>query len=326
MRMVCNSTYLIDKKTNFSPKLSELKRILISKLDVLNSKRKVIIFSEWIRTHQLISVVLKELNIGYVELSGKVPVKKRGKLIQQFEKDDTCRVFLSTEAGGSGLNLQMADTVINFELPWNPAKKNQRIGRIDRLGQTSKNLTVINLISRNSIEEKIATGLLLKQNLFEGVLDSDDDTDEVDFSQKGRGQFFKELEATLNEYEIPVIEDLVEEEAEVTAEPESVSDEIIEPDEATDIPLEPRRRRPSVGASESRQPNDIEGEANPTAKPIPQVQQQRFEQMEEVMNQGLQFLAGLYKLSTGEEMDAENQKVEIDKETGEVVMRFKLKM
>ena len=81
MRMVCNSTFLIDKKTNFSPKLSELKRVLVQKLDLLNSKRKVIIFSEWTRMHVLIGEVLKELEIEYVELSGKVPVKKRGRLV-----------------------------------------------------------------------------------------------------------------------------------------------------------------------------------------------------------------------------------------------------
>lgn len=329
MRMVCNSTYLIDKKTNFSPKLSELRRILLEKLDVKNNKRKIIIFSEWVRSHQLIGEVLKELNIGFTELSGKIPVKKRGELIRKFEADDNCRVFLSTEAGGAGLNLQMADTVINFELPWNPAKKNQRIGRIDRLGQTSDNLTVINLISRHSIEEKIATGLVLKQNLFEGVLDSDDDTDVVDFSKKGRSQFFDQLESSIGDFEKPIIEE-VEEEKEVTTEPETVSDELIEPDETLDKPLIPRKKRPRpartpkepalVGATSDGTP-----QIEPAVQTIAEPEAQRFEQMETVMNQGMQFLAGLYKLSTGEDMSAEEQKVEIDRETGEVVMRFKMK-
>lgn len=329
MRMVCNSTFLIDKKTNFSPKLSELKRILLEKLDVRNNKRKIIIFSEWVRTHQLIGEVLRELDIGFTELSGKVPVKKRDKIIRKFEEDDNCRIFLSTEAGGAGLNLQMADTVINFELPWNPAKKNQRIGRIDRLGQTSSQLTVINLITRNSIEEKIATGLVLKQNLFEGVLDSDDDTDVVDFSKKGRSQFFEQLENSIGEFEEPTVEELVEEEKEVTTEPETVSDEIIEPDEATDVPLTPRKKRP-VAARQPKEPA-LAGEGARGATPekttpgTPEAKAERLEQMETVMNQGMQFLAGLYKLSTGEEMAAEEQNVEIDRETGEVVMRFKMK-
>ena len=156
MRMVCDSTYLIDDSTNISPKLDELEHILVEKLDLCNNDNKLIIFSEWVKVHMLIGRLLKKNGIGYVELNGSVPVKKRGDLIKQFESDPACQVFLSTEAGGAGLNLQIADTLINFELPWNPAKKNQRIGRIDRLGQRSKNLTIYNLITRSSIEQQIA--------------------------------------------------------------------------------------------------------------------------------------------------------------------------
>ena len=92
--------------------------------------------------------------------------------------------------------------MINFELPWNPAKKNQRIGRIDRLGQEANQLTVINFITRHSIEIRIATGLMLKENLFENVLDSDSFGDSVDFSEKGRAQFLQEL--------MGIIDDMVE--------------------------------------------------------------------------------------------------------------------
>ncbi|MBM3436807.1 MAG: DEAD/DEAH box helicase, partial [Bacteroidetes bacterium] len=201
MRMVCNSTYLIDGQTNFSPKLDELKYILLDKLDIRNNSRKIIIFSEWVKMHKLIARMLRENDIGFIELSGQVPVKLRGELIKKFETNADIKVFLSTEAGGSGLNLQMADTVINFELPWNPAKKNQRIGRIDRLGQKSSKLTVINFITRNSIEVKIASGLALKQNLFESVLNHGSSTDVIDFTEKGRAQFLEDLKQMTDEFE-----------------------------------------------------------------------------------------------------------------------------
>ena len=103
-------------------------------------------------------------------------------------------MFLSTEAGGAGLNLQCADTVINFELPWNPAKKNQRIGRVHRLGQKSSHITVINLVAQNSIEARIAEGLVLKESLFDAVLNEKDLNDEVDFSRRGRATFIQELQ------------------------------------------------------------------------------------------------------------------------------------
>jgi len=99
----------------------------------------------------LIARHLSEAGIPFVELSGKVPVKKRQALIDEFTNNPECRVFLSTDAGGTGLNLQAADCVVNFELPWNPAKMNQRIGRVSRIGQKSKCINVVNFICKGSM-------------------------------------------------------------------------------------------------------------------------------------------------------------------------------
>jgi SNF2 family DNA or RNA helicase len=102
MRMVCDSTYLIDEQTNVSPKLEELQHILFEKLDLEHTDRKIIIFSEWVKVHKLIGQMLRQNGIGFVELSGKVPVKLRGDLIKKFEKSPECKIFLSTEAGVPG--------------------------------------------------------------------------------------------------------------------------------------------------------------------------------------------------------------------------------
>lgn len=298
MRMVCNSTYLIDDTTNFSPKLLELKDVLFEKLNLANNQRKIIIFSEWVKSHKLIGDMLKEHDIGYTELTGKVPVNKRQLLIEEFERNEDCRVFLSTEAGGAGLNLQVADTVINFELPWNPAKKNQRIGRIDRLGQKNKELTVVNFLTMESIEMKIASGLLAKQELFDNVLNSDSTLNTVDFSNKGRAQFLQELEASIREFadEKPEKEPTEAENIETPAE-EEVADLIAE-EENVRI------------ADEQKQKN--------TEKV------KKLEEMETVMNKGMEFLSGMFKMATGNEMNTKGNRIEVDKETGEVVMRFKM--
>jgi superfamily II DNA/RNA helicase len=322
MRMVCDSTNLVDYETNYSPKLDELQDILFEKLDINTNGKKIIIFSEWIRMNNIIGKMLRENNVGFAELSGNIPVKHRGKLIQKFEENKDCKVFLSTEAGGSGLNLQVADTVVNFELPWNPAKKNQRLGRIDRLGQESSNLTVISFITRNSIEEKIASGLVLKQNLFEGVLDSESETDFVDFSERGRAQFLKQLESVIVgiedgeelEHEMVEAEELIPEVEEVLKDTidtvvAEVEDE--KPVKQAELELE-RAAKPIV-------------EPGKKAEPKPQeIKQQQLEEVEQVMNQGLGFLSGLFKMATGKELSTQEQKIEIDKATGEVVMRFKL--
>lgn len=307
MRMVCDSTYLIDEETNESPKLDELKYILLEQLDVQNSDRKIIIFSEWVKVHKLIGKMLRENNIGFVELSGTVPVKLRGELIKKFEDNSHCKVFLSTEAGGSGLNLQVADTLINFELPWNPAKKNQRIGRIDRLGQKNHKLTILNFITRNSIEQQIASGLLIKQNLFDGVLDGASTTNYVDFSSKGRSQFIQQLEEFITESENVAITDDLEEPG-ITANPA----------EETVITMEePDRIDPTKELFEEEEPIH---ETNCQTT----IDDEKSKEIEQVMNNGMQFLAGLFKMSTGKDLDLSGQSIEINKETGEVVMKFKL--
>ncbi|MCK9411072.1 MAG: DEAD/DEAH box helicase [Prolixibacteraceae bacterium] len=309
MRMVCDSTYLIDEETNESPKLEELKYILLEKLDVVNSDSKIIIFSEWVKVHKLIGHILRENNIGFTELNGSVPVKLRGELIRKFETNPHCKIFLSTEAGGSGLNLQVANTLINFELPWNPAKKNQRIGRIDRLGQKSNKLTIFNFITRNSIEQQIASGLLVKQNLFDGVLDGGSKTNSVDFSTKGRSQFIQQLEEFITETENT---ELVEPSLSFADEVMATTENLPEPD-TIDLTEEIEEVQPS--GEPSLLPEKTEALRN---------QEEKAQEIEQVMNNGMQFLAGLFKMSTGKDLGLENQTIEVNKETGEVVMKFKL--
>jgi len=311
MRMVCDSTYLIDEETNVSPKMEELKDILFNKLDLQNTNRKVIIFSEWVKVHKLIGQMLRKNKIGFVELNGKVPVKSRGELIKKFENNSECKIFLSTEAGGAGLNLQMADILINFELPWNPAKKNQRIGRIDRLGQKSNKLTIYNLITRNSIEQQIAAGLLVKQSLFEGVLDNNNNTNYVDFSTKGRSQFIEQLEAFINQTETGQIGDLDEKPEEIAEKP------IIEPELFSPEDFEEKIEEQTLENSEK----PVEGQKTSSSEI-----ESKTAELEQVMNNGMQFLAGLFKMSTGKDLGLESQQIKVNKETGEVTMTFKLPM
>ena len=112
-----------------------------------------------------------------------MPSRKRGDLIEKFRRDPECKVFLSTDAGGVGLNLQAASAVVNFEPPWNPARLEQRIGRVHRLGQ-SRSVHVIHLLTTGSIEERVWETLQRKKSLFAGVFDSP--TDEVSFAALGR--------------------------------------------------------------------------------------------------------------------------------------------
>lgn len=172
MRMVCDSTYILDQKSRYDTKVTETMSILQSVFD--NGDEKVVIFSQWERMTRLIAYELDKLGVRYEYLHGGVPSKNRRDLISNFTDNPDSRVFLSTDAGSTGLNLQAGSIMINLDLPWNPAVLEQRIARIYRLGQ-ERNIQVINLVSRGAIEEGMLGKLRFKTAMFEGVLDNGED-------------------------------------------------------------------------------------------------------------------------------------------------------
>lgn len=170
MRMSCNSTYLLDRKTDDGAKPDELMTLLEELFEQPHAK--AVVFSQWVRTHELIVRRLEKRGWGYALFHGGVPSAKRGALVERFHRELGCRVFLSTDAGGVGLNLQhAASTIVNMDIPWNPAVLEQRIGRVHRLGQ-SRSVQVVNFVAEDTIEERMLSLLAFKKSLFAGVLDS----------------------------------------------------------------------------------------------------------------------------------------------------------
>jgi hypothetical protein len=186
MRMVCDSPCLIKKNPSRDcPKLDEL----LSDPDV-----KIIIFSEWTGMLELVRDLAKKLGVHFAWHTGSVPQQRRRAEILAFRNDPACRLFLSTDSGGVGLNLQSASVVINCDLPWNPAKLEQRIARAWRKGQL-RPVTVINLVAEHTIEHAMLGSLAAKTGLSEGVLDG------ADLSniklKTGRDSLLKRLEQIL---------------------------------------------------------------------------------------------------------------------------------
>jgi len=172
MRMSCNSTYLLDQETDYGVKADELISLLEEIFEQPDTK--VVVFSQWRRTHELLLGRLESHNRNHVLFHGGIAAKKRMDLVKQFKSDPDCRVFLSTDAGGVGLNLQNASAVVNMDLPWNPAVLEQRIGRIHRLGQ-HRPVRVVNFIAQGTIEQGMLSVLSFKQSMFSGVLDKGED-------------------------------------------------------------------------------------------------------------------------------------------------------
>lgn len=189
MRMSCNSTYLLDRETDHGVKSDELAALL----DQLFAEpgAKAVMFSQWTRSHDIVIRRLEARGIGYVSFHGGVPSEKRPELVQRFRDDPACRVFLSTDAGSTGLNLQHASTLVNMDLPWNPAVLEQRIARIHRLGQ-ARPVQIVNFIAKGTIEEGMLSVLAFKRSLSEGILDGG--SNEVSLGGSRLNRFLKDVE------------------------------------------------------------------------------------------------------------------------------------
>jgi hypothetical protein len=125
---------------------------------------------------------------GYVSFHGGVPSEKRPALIERFRNDPTCRVFLSTDAGSTGLNLQHASTLVNMDLPWNPAILEQRIARIQ-----ARPVRVINFVAKGTIEEGMLSVLAFKRSLSAGILDGG--SGEISLGGSRLNRFMKDVES-----------------------------------------------------------------------------------------------------------------------------------
>ncbi|MEJ2208554.1 MAG: SNF2-related protein, partial [Anaerolineae bacterium] len=197
MRLICNALALHDPEAaapdpeRTGPKLRELRAILED--EVADNGHKAVVFSQWTKMLDLTEPGLERLKLGHVKLTGAVPTARRGALIERFFEDPDCKVFLSSDAGGVGLNLQAASLVINLDLPWNPAVLEQRIARAHRHGQP-RPVQVVNLIAQGTIEERILDTLAAKQNVFASIFGADEAPAEIRFEDTGQ-----ELLKTLDE-------------------------------------------------------------------------------------------------------------------------------
>ncbi|HEX4144741.1 MAG TPA: DEAD/DEAH box helicase [Pirellulales bacterium] len=177
-RMTADGTVLVDKqRPGYSTKLERLDELFESLFE--EEARKVIVFSEWTTMLDMIEPLLRRRKLGYVRLDGGVPQKRRQELVHRFQTDADCRLFLTTNAGSTGLNLQAANTVINVDLPWNPAVLEQRIARAHRMGQ-NRPVQVFVLVTERTIEESLLATIAAKKDLALAALDVESDVDAVD--------------------------------------------------------------------------------------------------------------------------------------------------
>lgn len=176
-RMAADSTILVDKQNpGVSTKLDAIDELFEQLFE--EGDHKAVVFSEWTMMLNEIERLLKKRKIHFVRLEGSVPQQKRQQLVNEFQTSPACRVFLSTNAGSTGLNLQAADTVINVDLPWNPAVLEQRIGRAHRMGQ-KRPVNVYIMVTEETLEESLLKTIQQKKDLALAALDFESTVSEI---------------------------------------------------------------------------------------------------------------------------------------------------
>lgn len=297
MRMVCDSTYILDQKSRYDTKIEEIMNILHNVFE--SGDEKVVIFSQWERMARLVAAELDKIGVRYEYLHGGVPSEKRKDLMDNFTTLPESRVFISTDAGSTGLNLQVASIIINIDLPWNPAVLEQRIARIYRIGQ-ERNIQVINLVASDTIEERMLSTLNFKSSMFEGILDNGEDSIFLEDSKLD-----KIMES---------IKGIVEPSDEETKK---------QPSEGSDISLddsEEKKDEPGQAASVEATDN-MDGDEDAA-----QSEDKGTDSPEKLISQGLSFFSGLARTLSSPEQTRElvDSIVDVDEKTGKTVMKIEI--
>jgi len=156
---------------------------------------KTLVFTEFVPTQEMLRRFLTERGFSVVCLNGSMDMEERKRVQEAFAKE--ARILISTDAGGEGLNLQFCHVVINYDIPWNPMRLEQRIGRVDRIGQTHA-VRAVNFVFEDSVEHRVREVLEQKLAVIFEEFGIDKTGDVLDSAQAGR--MFDELyvEAILN--------------------------------------------------------------------------------------------------------------------------------
>ena len=169
-QICCHPKLYIEDYVGDSSKLNLANNIIY---DAINGNHRLLIFSQFTSMLDILDESLTSNGIQHLMLTGNVPSEERFEMVNEFNKNENIKVFLiSLKAGGTGLNLVGADTVIHFDPWWNISSENQATDRVHRIGQKNK-VHIIKMITKDSIEEKVLDLQNKKKELFEKVISDD---------------------------------------------------------------------------------------------------------------------------------------------------------
>lgn len=306
MRMLANSTFLVDDTTNISPKLDELKHILVYKLHIKKNPRKVLIYTEWDKMLNIIARMLRVNKINFIEVNEKLDNATQRKLFSEFADNDNCSIFLCTEKTAPNINLSVIDTVINMEVPQSNKEKSLRLGSIDELGKRERNLTIINLVAENTLEAKMAEGLQIEAELANKLLPS------------GKNDPSPEISGMMQSVYIAAISDTIEK---MILSEESPENQPASP--AGQMKINFTDEEDYEFLSDTHLPAAQETVSKKNAENTEELVRIDNREIEDVLKSGVSFLSQLLKISTGRTIHLEEDQLNFDPETGEITLKFR---
>ncbi|MBC7173896.1 MAG: DEAD/DEAH box helicase, partial [Polyangiaceae bacterium] len=165
-QLACHPRLVIEDERVESSKLHALMQLLD---DILPRGHRVLVFSQFTRHLALVREALENAGIAHLQLDGSTPGPERARLVSRFQSGEGKVFLISLKAGGTGLNLTAADYVVHMDPWWNPAAEDQASDRAHRLGQ-ERPLTIVKLVARGTIEEKVLGLHEQKRRLADAVL------------------------------------------------------------------------------------------------------------------------------------------------------------
>lgn len=305
MRMVCNSTFLVDNSTNIAPKLAELDHILHRKLNIHNSKRKVVIFTSWKRMLNIIAKTLEKSRTEYLEITPGLTTEEKKQRINRFQNENRYKILLLTDAAVRGLDLEITDTLIHFDAAFTSEEKNLRLGNIGKTDEQSPNLTIIELTAAGSIESWAGESVL-GQSLLDRLFEM---SDSKVIGEPSPGEIQK-LKVSMEDLygHLSAMKYQVARPRKTHGKPGQMvldfSEEETEPENALPVLNEQRDKTPETNRNDGY----------PSAK-----------ELKRMMKNGVGFLSELLKLKTGRDISVTEKDIDVKMDEGEIIVRFRFK-
>ncbi|MDP2105125.1 MAG: DEAD/DEAH box helicase, partial [Desulfobulbaceae bacterium] len=177
LKQICNHPCQILGNTDYQNYRSGKWDLFVEILhECLDASLKVVVFSQYTKMLNIVEAYLKSEDISYAGIRGNMALKTRRKMIDQFNNDQTTRIFCaSLLAGGTGIDLTSAQVVIHYDRWWNAAREEQATARVHRMGQKHV-VQVFKFISQGTMEEKIHRLINRKKDLVDDVIQTDDES------------------------------------------------------------------------------------------------------------------------------------------------------